>query len=147
MAWCMDFFVKLSPSFSTCRTPLLDLFHARTRKLTTFLLSPGSSTSCQYPNTSSLISWYRLIVHSMACRQVISQTYWSPRSLLALCVLWEELPDCAVARQDSNHNYGNRRFAHAAPTLWNSLPLNVRNAHSWNAFNRMLKTHLFSIAI
>ena len=44
-------------------------------------------------------------------------------------------------------SYGDRRFAHAAPTLWNSLPLNVRNADSLNAFKRMLKTHLFSGAM
>ena len=44
-------------------------------------------------------------------------------------------------------SHGDRRFAHAAPVLWNSLPLNIRNADSLNAFKRMLKTHLFTGAM
>lgn len=40
--------------------------------------------------------------------------------------------------------YGDRRFAHAAPTLWNALPLAVRGAQSLTLFKRLLKTHLFS---
>ena len=42
---------------------------------------------------------------------------------------------------------GDRRFAYAALTLSNSIPLNVRNTDSLNAIKRMLKTHLFSGAM
>ena len=39
-------------------------------------------------------------------------------------------------------------FPRAAPILWNSLPLSNRNANFFfNAFKRMLKTHLFSRAM
>ena len=31
---------------------------------------------------------------------------------------------------------GDRSFAHAAPQLWNSLPLNVRNCDNISAFER-----------
>ena len=39
--------------------------------------------------------------------------------------------------------YGNRSFGYAAPKLWNSLPVNIRNAETLVSFKRMLKTHLF----
>ena len=106
----------------------------------------GSSTGCRCPSALSLkTSWYGLTVRCMACHQITSQTYWSPMSLLALCVL-REGTWWLCSRQDSDLN-GDRRFAQAAPTPWNSLPLNNWNADSWNAFNRMLKTHLFSGAM
>ena len=42
--------------------------------------------------------------------------------------------------------YGERRFDKAAPTLWNSLPLSLRNVNSLDVFKRDLKTHLFRVA-
>jgi hypothetical protein len=39
-------------------------------------------------------------------------------------------------------SYGERRFDKAAPTLWNSLPLSLRNVNSLDVFKRELKTHL-----
>ena len=41
---------------------------------------------------------------------------------------------------------GDRAFAIAAPTLWNSLPLSIRNSDSLTSFKSQLKTHLFKIA-
>ncbi len=38
---------------------------------------------------------------------------------------------------------GDRAFAIAAPTLWNSLPLAIRNSDSLSSFKSTLKTHLF----
>ena len=38
---------------------------------------------------------------------------------------------------------GDRSFAYAAPQLWNSLPLNVRNCDSISVFKKRLKTFLF----
>ena len=41
---------------------------------------------------------------------------------------------------------GDRAFAIAAPTLWNSLPLIIRNSDSLPSFKTQLKTHLFKTA-
>ncbi|CAL9690879.1 unnamed protein product [Knipowitschia caucasica] len=41
---------------------------------------------------------------------------------------------------------GDRAFAAAAPTLWNSLPQPVRNSDSLQNFKSLLKTHLFHLA-
>lgn len=37
-----------------------------------------------------------------------------------------------------------KSFTHAAPTLWNALPLNLRASESLAQFRRNLKTHLFT---
>jgi len=40
----------------------------------------------------------------------------------------------------------SRGFSVAAPTIWNSLPLDIRNSYSIASFHRQLKTFLFSIS-
>ena len=45
-----------------------------------------------------------------------------------------------------NITYGGRAFSNAAPKLWNSLPLDIRESTSLETFKRKLKTHLFSRA-
>ena len=39
--------------------------------------------------------------------------------------------------------FGNRSFSHAAPTLWNALPIHIRSATTLGAFKSLLKTHFF----
>ena len=39
--------------------------------------------------------------------------------------------------------FGNRCFHHSAPSLWNALPSNIREAPSVESFKRYLKTHFF----
>ena len=41
---------------------------------------------------------------------------------------------------------GARSFYAAAPTLWNSLPANIRDITSLNIFKEKLKTYLFNLA-
>ena len=41
---------------------------------------------------------------------------------------------------------GDRAFAHAAPVLWNSLPLTIRSSSSLAIFKKQLKTFLFKKA-
>ena len=41
---------------------------------------------------------------------------------------------------------GIRSFLYAAPTVWNSLPTNVKNASSFSIFKKLLKTHFFKCA-
>ena len=38
---------------------------------------------------------------------------------------------------------GERAFCKAAPTLWNALPDNIKEAESVDTFKSKLKTHLF----
>ena len=42
--------------------------------------------------------------------------------------------------------FGKRCFAHAAPSLWNTLPISIKCAQSTDIFKSNLKTHLFNIA-
>ena len=41
------------------------------------------------------------------------------------------------------NKFEDRAFSFAAPTLWNTLPDNVRNARTLLSFKKDLKTHLF----
>ena len=41
---------------------------------------------------------------------------------------------------------GARSFYAAAPTLWNSLPANIRDITSLNIFKEKVKTYLFNLA-
>ena len=43
-------------------------------------------------------------------------------------------------------SYGDCAFSVAAPTLWNRLPADVRNASSLENLKSILKTHLFKVA-
>uniref|UniRef100_A0A3B3IPC9 Reverse transcriptase domain-containing protein n=1 Tax=Oryzias latipes TaxID=8090 RepID=A0A3B3IPC9_ORYLA len=45
-----------------------------------------------------------------------------------------------------HHNWGDRAFSIAAPTLWNTLPLPLRDCADLPIFKKSLKTHLFKIA-
>ena len=45
-----------------------------------------------------------------------------------------------------NSSSGTRSFAVAAPTLWNSLPYEIRTSTSLTSFKSKLKTHLFLTA-
>lgn len=42
-----------------------------------------------------------------------------------------------------NNNYGKRAFKCIAPSLWNKLPIHIRQAQSIDIFKSLLKTHLF----
>ena len=39
--------------------------------------------------------------------------------------------------------FGHRSFSHAVPSVWNSLPHEIRHIQSTTAFKTVLKTHLF----
>src|SRR5260221_13152444 len=49
-----------------------------------------------------------------------------------------------LTKPTSRTTIGSRRFASAAPDVWNILPQNVRAAHSIDCFKSRLKTHLFT---
>ena len=42
--------------------------------------------------------------------------------------------------------FGKRCFGHAAPSLWNTLPISIKCAQSIDTFKSSLKTHLFNVA-
>ena len=44
-----------------------------------------------------------------------------------------------------NKTLGARSFAYAAPSLWNSLPLEIRAIDNINTFKSSLKAHLFKL--
>ena len=41
--------------------------------------------------------------------------------------------------------FGRKAFRFSAPTVWNSIPQNIRLSSSMGSFKRYLKTYLFSL--
>ena len=54
--------------------------------------------------------------------------------------------DLLVVPRTRLKTFGDRSFSAAAPALWNSLPENLKQLPTLDAFKRNLKTHLFAIA-
>ncbi|XP_073709407.1 uncharacterized protein [Misgurnus anguillicaudatus] len=48
--------------------------------------------------------------------------------------------------KSKHRTLGDRAFAIAAPTLWNSLPIHIRNSDSLTTYKKLLKAHLFHMA-
>ena len=46
--------------------------------------------------------------------------------------------------QIKTKTFGHRSFSHAAPSVWSSLPREIRYIQSTTAFKTALKTHLFN---
>ena len=63
--------------------------------------------------------------------------YNPPRQLRSKNKMLLEVPKTVLK------TYGDKAFAYAAPTLWNSLPEELRTTSSIELFKRHLKTHLF----
>ena len=106
-------------------TPLLRYLHwlpvkARIEyKIATFCFRSLDSTSPSY--ISDLLTPY---TPSRALRSQDSKLISVPRSNL--------------------RTYGDRAFTYSGPTVWNSLPLSLRTAKSFNIFKSQLKTYLFN---
>ena len=43
-------------------------------------------------------------------------------------------------------SFGKRSFKYAAPSVWNSLPQQIRNSQSTDIFKKRLKTHFYFVA-
>jgi len=52
--------------------------------------------------------------------------------------------NCLVVPRCRLSTYGCRAFDYACPTVWNSLPDELRNSDSFDSFKRFMKTILFS---
>lgn len=53
---------------------------------------------------------------------------------------------CLLSVPNRRKKYGMRSFSFSAPTIWNSLPKDLRQCNDGKAFHKKLKTHLFKIA-
>ena len=60
--------------------------------------------------------------------------------------LWSSDKDLLFVPPSSRKTFGDRAFAYAGPTLWNSLPLALRLQPTVESFRNHLKTYLFKKA-
>ena len=113
--------------------------------------------------TPILRSLHWLQVHDRVIFKVLLLTYKivhnSAPSYLQHLVSLRTVPSSSTSRRLRSHSnahlqlapaprtrtrYGDRAFSTIAPTLWNNLPIHVRQAPSIDAFKQLLKTHLFT---
>ena len=91
---------------------------------------------------------YKIIVYTYKAIHKTGPTYLSElvksycpsRSLRSEHAMQLEVP------RTRTRLYGGRRFDASASTLWNSLPISLKQAKTLNTFKRDLKTHLFKLA-
>ena len=81
-------------------------------------------------------------IHGLAPEYIseLLHHYQPQRTLRSSSQLLLEVPRTRLT------NYGRRSFSHAAPTLWNDLPVSLRNIETLGAFKSNLKTYLFRTA-
>ena len=86
----------------------------------------------RHKSTGTTDGWKRKMVEKMSddCRKLVG---------IACTTIFGDL----VVRR-TRLQLGNRAFRVAGPVAWNSLPLDIRLAHTLSTFEIMLKTHLFS---
>ena len=73
--------------------------------------------------------------------QELTPSYVPSRSLRSASQARLRLPS---TEGTSKKKYGARSFANAAPSMWNALPLHLKEAPTISSFRQQLKTHLFS---
>ena len=90
----------------------------------------------------------RYKISSLAYKILQQQpTYLQPllsRYIPSRCLRSGEQMQLVIPR--TNTRIGTRAFSVAAPTIWNSLPLKVRDVATLGTFQSHLKTHFFSSA-
>ena len=88
---------------------------------------------------------YKIILLTFKSLNSLGPTYLS--DLLEQYIPARSLRSCdenlLVIPKSRLKSYGDRSFAFAAPSLWNSLPSNLRNVKNIDTFKGMLKTYLF----
>ena len=91
---------------------------------------------------------YKLLLITYKCQNALAPQYLSDllhkppakRSLRSTNL------DLLSVPKVTKRTFGDRAFSVAAPTLWNSLPVEIRHAPSLDSFKASLKRHLFSQA-
>ena len=81
------------------------------------------------------------IIHGMAPQYLkeLIELYTPSRSLRSGTQCLLRVPKRSSVR------LADRSFAHAAPSVWNSLPIEIRSIKNEDSFRSQLKTHLFRI--
>ena len=92
-------------------------------------------------NFKILILTFKAIHHlgPLYIQNLVHQ-YRPARELRSKCDLHLTVPRTRLK------TYGDRAFGHAAPVLWNSLPVHIRHQKLFSSFKTSLKAHFFSQA-
>jgi hypothetical protein len=87
-----------------------------------------------------LITYKAVMGHAPIYIEELLERHESTRTLRSTGKLLLKVPRTKLK------TYGDRAFSHAAPSLWNTLPLSIRSSESTDIFKTRQKTHLFCCA-
>ena len=92
---------------------------------------------------------YKLLLLTYKCQNALAPQYLSgllhKKPTLSRTLRSADL-DLLSVPNANKRTFGDRAFSVAAPTLWNSLPIEIRHASTLDSFKAALKRHLFSQA-
>jgi len=117
----------------------------------------GSSASRFSHSTDMLRHLHWLPVEyrtKLKLAKLVFNTHNNSASLCLTCLLDDYVPGRSLRSSQSNLltvplyrlNFGARSFRVAAPTVWNSLPVDIRACSLHSTFTRHLKTFYFNAA-
>ena len=117
--------------------------------------SPCTSTCSHHSNTqtSSLVACHSTSFYKTTCLCFNAITSSTPAYLSDLLHLYS--PSRSLRSSADTHllkiplykckTKGDRAFYYFGPSVWNSLPLHIRNATTIDTFKSALKTYLFNL--
>ena len=124
-------------------------------KASKLILQKGRRQGFPSPIRLQMLHW--LSIEKRIIYKLLLLTYYCSRgiapvelmSLLAPHIMKQDSGSSSIVLFDERFfypelSYGRRSFEYCAPRLWNSLPLEIRNADTVLKFKRLLKTHFFS---
>ena len=92
---------------------------------------------------------YKLLLLTYKCQNNLAPQYLSglfqDKPTMARTLRSADL-DLLPVPNAKKRTFGDRAFSAAAPTLWNSLPLEIHHAATLDSFKAALKRHLFAQA-
>ena len=115
------------------------LCHVRTRNTVARVVT-GKRYTDSSPSILKELHW--LPIDARVKFKIATLTF---KALPYLASLLHRHTPCRILRSASrcNLSFGTRGFRTAAPTIWNSLPANVRSSATLSTFRWHLKSHLF----
>jgi len=102
-----------------------------------------SSTGWMFPGELSTSLVYRCL-HRRALQYLADHLIPAPDVAQYRSCLWSSNRNCLTVPRCWLSMYGCQAFYYASPTVWNSLPDELRKADSFDSFKQFLKTILFS---
>ena len=138
--------------YNTSLTNIQTLQRVQNAASRVVLLAPYQTSSTELLSTLHWLPIQHRITYKIACLTHTLLNYKQPSYLSELLIPYQPTRTLRSSEQyllsipRTHLRLSDQSFSVAAPTIWNSLPLNIRTTTSKAPFRTKLKTHLYSLA-